>query len=82
MPATRCKTESKNKKDFSKQLTVKETTRSKSSPVNIAQESTTKSNMASEHSKAEVNDMVTCLEANMDTILNRNSQIDFVCVIF
>ena len=77
MPATRSKTESNNKKDSSKQLTIKETTRNKSSPVNIAQESTTESNMASEDSKAEVNDMVTRLEAKMDTILNRNSQVEF-----
>ena len=77
MPATRSKTESKSKKDSSKQLTIKGITRNKSSLVNIAQESTTESNMASKDSKAEVNDMVTRLEAKMDTILNRISQIEF-----
>ena len=70
-------TESKNKKDSSKELTIKETTRNKSSPVNIAQESTTESNMASRDSKAEVNDMVTRLKAKVDTILNRISQVEF-----
>ena len=54
MPATRSKTESKNKKDCSKHLTIKETTRNKSSPVNIAQESTTESNMASKDSKVDM----------------------------
>ena len=58
-------------------MTIEETTRNKSSPVNIAQESTTESNMASRDSKAEVNDMVTCLEAKMDTILNRIRQVEF-----
>ena len=33
--------------------------------------------MASKDSKAEVNDMVTRLEAKMDTILNRISQVEF-----
>ena len=77
MPATRSKKESKSRKDSSKQLTIKGITRNKFSPVNIAQESTTKSNMASKDSKAEVNDMVTRLEAKMDTILNRISQVEF-----
>ena len=77
MPATRSKTESKSKKDSSKQLTIKGITRNKFSPVNIAQESTTESNMASKDSKAEVNNMVTRLEAKMDTILNRISQVEF-----
>ena len=77
MPATRSKTESKSKKESSKQLTIKGITRNKFSPVNIAQESTTESNMASKDSKAEVNDMVTRLEAKMDTILNRISQVEF-----
>ena len=77
MPATISKAESKNKKDSSKQLTIKGITRNKFSPVNIERESTTESNMASKDSKAEVNDMVTCLEAKMDTILNRISQGSF-----
>ena len=77
MPATKSKTESKSKKDSSKQLTIKGITRNRFSPVNIAKESTTKSNMASKDSKAEVNDMVTRLKAKMDTILNRISQIEF-----
>ena len=76
MPVTRSKTESKNKKNSSKQLTVKETTRNKS-PASIAQEFTIESSMASkEDSKAEVNDMVTRVEAKMDTSLNRISQIN------
>ena len=58
-------------------MTIKETTRNKSSPVNIAQESATESNMTSKDSKAEVNDMVASLEAKMDTILNRISQVEF-----
>ena len=77
MPATRSKTESKSKKDSSKQLTIKGITRNKFSPVNIEQESTTESNMASKDSKVEANDMVTRLEAKMDTILNRISQVEF-----
>ena len=78
MPATRSKTESKNKKYPSKHWAIKETTRNKSSSVNIAQESTTESSMASKDSKAEVNDMVTRLEAKMDTILNRITQTEFI----
>ena len=77
MPATRSKTESKNKKDSSKQLTIKGITRNKFSPVDIEQESTTESNMASKVSKVEANDMVTRLKAKMDTILNRISQVEF-----
>ena len=77
MAATRSKTESKSKSDSSKQLTIKGITRNKFSPVIIAQQSTTESNMASRDSKAEVNDMVTRLEAKMDTVLNRISQVEF-----
>ena len=77
MPTTRSKTESKNKKDSSKQLLIMETRRNKSSPVIVAQDSTTEINMTSKDSKAEENDIVTPLKAKMDTVLNRISQVEF-----
>ena len=81
MPATRSKTESKSKKDSSKHLTIKGITRNNLSHVNIEQESTTESNMEAKDSKAEANDIVTRLEAKMDTILNRISQVSLILML-